>query len=86
VKLNDKNEIILYPNPAKGFVSINVNKITPNTYLVLNDFTGRIINKFLLTESITNFSISNIASGMYTIQLIENNQIIKTIPFIVASN
>jgi poly(beta-D-mannuronate) lyase len=86
LKLNDKTEASLYPNPAKGFVSINVNKITPNTYLVLNDFTGRIINKFLLTESITNFSISNLASGMYTIQLIENNQIIKTIPFIIASN
>ena len=86
VKLNDKNEIILYPNPAKGFVSINVNKITANTYLVLNDFTSRVINKIALKESLTNFSTSNLASGMYTIQLIENNQIIKTIPFIVASN
>lgn len=86
VKLNDKTELSLYPNPAKGFVSINVNKITPNTYLVLNDFNGRIINKILLTESITNFSTSNLASGLYTAQLIENNQIIKTIPFIIASN
>jgi poly(beta-D-mannuronate) lyase len=86
VKLNEKTEASLYPNPAKGFVSVNINKITPNTYLVLNDFTGSLINKILLTKSVTNFSLSNLASGMYTAQLIENNQIIKTIPFIVASN
>jgi len=86
VKLSDKTEVNLYPNPAKGFVSVNINKITPNTYLVLNDFTGSLINKILLTKSVTNFSLSNLASGMYTAQLIENNQIIKTIPFIVAPN
>ena len=86
VKLSDKTEVNLYPSPAKGFVSVNINKITPNTHLVLYDFTGSLINKILLTKSVTNFSLSNLASGMYTAQLIENNQIIKTIPFIVASN
>ena len=86
IKLNDIIEANLYPNPAKGFMSINLNKIPQNTHLVLNDFTGRIISKILLTQSITNFSTSNLASGIYTVQLIENNQIIKTIPFIVASN
>ena len=85
IMIND-NLFTIYPNPAKGFVSISINKITPNRYLVLNDFAGRIISKILLTESVTNFSTSNLVSGMYTIQLLENNQIIKTIPFIIASN
>jgi poly(beta-D-mannuronate) lyase len=86
IRLNDKTEISLYPNPAKDFVSINVNTLTPNTYLVLNDFTGRIISKILLTETIANFSTRNLVTGMYTVQLLQNNQIIKTIPFIIASN
>jgi hypothetical protein len=85
-QLVSKNDFIIYPNPAKGFVSVNVNKITPNAYLVLNDFTGRIICKTLLTESITNLSTSNLETGMYTVQLIENNEISKIIPFIIASN
>ena len=86
LKSNDKINIGLYPNPAKGFIIISVNKITANSQLVISDMTGKIIQKMQVKDAMTNFSTNYLINGMYTIQLFENDTFIQSKPFIVSKN
>ena len=86
VGANDKINIGLYPNPAKGFITISVNKITANSLLVISDMTGKIIQKMQVKDAMTNFSTNHLPNGMYTIQLFENDTFIQSKPFIISKN
>ncbi|MBK8497274.1 MAG: T9SS type A sorting domain-containing protein [Flavobacteriales bacterium] len=59
----------VYPNPASGIVSIDVNSIYAPAELTLTDALGCIVLRQRVVGNRTNMDLSNLANGVYQIQL-----------------
>tara|TARA_R100000951_G_scaffold12825_4_gene10269 strand:- start:2359 stop:4500 length:2142 start_codon:yes stop_codon:yes gene_type:complete len=64
-----ENKIIIYPNPTKDIVNIVGKEFSIQVY----NMTGKLITK---KDNPTTIDLSNQASGIYTIQILKNNNII----------
>ena len=68
--------ISVFPNPAKN----NVNIILPEdgkANITIYDLQGKIANEVVTEESLTNFSLDNMAEGIYIIHVIQNGKTYK---------
>ena len=76
------NEIVLFPNPTNGNVTLlNNSNVLINTVTIF-DINGRVINEISIngTNLETNFSIENQATGLYFVKIVSNDfSIIKKI-------
>ena len=81
--IKDKVELSLYPNPAKGFVVVASNKTYSNSSLIISDAVGIIVKKVSFKNAITTIPTNDFASGIYHIQLVENNQVICNNSFVI---
>ena len=62
---------MVYPNPAKEFISLNINQ---SGGLKIYGIDGKeVVNKQIFPNS--NIKVSNLAEGMYHYQFISNNKI-----------
>jgi hypothetical protein len=84
IKENDKAQISLYPNPTKDFISISLNKVMPNSKLIIVNNIGETIQQIQLVNNITTISTNGLVSGMYFIQVLENGELINSLPFIIS--
>jgi hypothetical protein len=78
--INNENDFSIFPNPTKKEITIETNLKTSSTYAIkLVDVSGRVLKEITnVGQSKLNINISNVDAGIYFIQLIENNQVIKT--------
>lgn len=76
-------KISLYPNPAKGFITLNASNINPNSHIELTDFIGKCILKQEIISGITRVNIQGISVGMCQLALYEGNKRIVGIPFLL---
>ena len=83
VQMNETS-VSIYPNPAADYIKVFTDRIYPDSYCVIIDERGSIINKLNLINNTTNISTTNLSSGLYILRLVSNNQIIKNSPFIIA--
>lgn len=75
--------ISIYPNPASNNIIINFNEVTPNTYIVILNSIGQItLKEFIISES-TELNVSTLATGLYTINLLRNGNIIHSEKIII---
>ena len=84
---NEKEQVIIYPNPAKDFITVVSNNISPNSTLIVQDAFGRkVLEKKLTNNTIGTATISTngLSNGNYFLQLIEGNKIGKTYSFIIS--
>ncbi|PHR13091.1 MAG: subtilisin [Aequorivita sp.] len=76
------NNILLYPNPTTGTLTLLNKTTTQLNNAVITDVKGRIIKTIDLTTAgiETNFSLESLATGMYFVKInAENNSIVKRI-------
>lgn len=68
--------IMIYPNPAKNYLKINVSEINESEplYVKCYDVLGKLVFETLLFQSQLEINTSNWKSGMYTIEVSQNNQ------------
>ena len=83
INSNNNNFIAVYPNPAKDFINITIDKIHSNTFLIITDAIGKTLQKIQVTNNITKLSTNNFIHGIYNLQLIENDQIIANKQFTI---
>ncbi len=69
IELNSKTSIQLYPNPAKDFVIIKLNKYTPGTMLIIYDVYGRKVAELPVISTSTRVSTVSLSKGIYTVKL-----------------
>jgi hypothetical protein len=71
VALHPDNHIYVkvYPNPAHNFVNIEGNSLKQ---VQLFDRTGKILATKTIANSITQLNIQSLASGVYTVRMIDN--------------
>jgi Secretion system C-terminal sorting domain len=83
---NSGFSINLYPNPATGLINISINASINKRYtIILADETGRILQQQINAGTSTHykFDISHYATGMYYINLFDqNNRLIEIKKFI----
>ncbi len=83
VKVSTENPIIdklsIYPNPFSASAILKINRELQSADLIIYDYTGKEVMKLnkLLGKEIR-IDRGNLLNGMYTIQLIENGEVIGT--------
>jgi len=78
IMLDEENQVMIYPNPAKESVNLNIQQsIAGNIQIVLSDLSGKEISRSQhLVEAgntVIPMNISSLASGVYMIQLSSDN-------------
>jgi hypothetical protein len=63
-ELTTKHDFNVFPNPASNNLNISVNIDQP-LIIELVDFSGKIINQFIISSDIESFDISNLSNGIY---------------------
>lgn len=72
--------IVVYPNPAQDFITITKTLNSPNVVTII-DALGNYVLSTTITENSCTIDISDLANGMYTIQLINGSSVFNQ-PFI----
>jgi hypothetical protein len=65
-------------------MSINLNKVLPNSKLLIVNNIGATIQQIQLVNNTTTISTNGFTSGIYFIQILENGELIHSLPFIVS--
>lgn len=76
-------EFAVYPNPTEDVVNVAITNYENEkvSYQLISE-TGQLLTNTQASEDITSISMKNAASGMYFIQVIQNEQAIKTFKII----
>ncbi len=65
------NNVKIYPNPTNGIVMVSFQEVKPTT-IKITDVTGKLIFENTITEQQTKINLSNYNSGIYFIQLTDD--------------
>lgn len=76
VKINGKSNLLVFPNPAKEYISISTS--TVNSYRVMDGY-GKVVATIQNVDSQYKFDISNLNSGLYYLQSITNGDTVSFI-------
>jgi Secretion system C-terminal sorting domain len=73
----NKNTTLIYPNPVSDQLNINISTTGVNNFITasLYDATGRIMVKKQLVNGTNAIDMRTMASGLYSLVLIQNNEI-----------
>ena len=63
------NEINIFPNPVKDFLTISFQKNVSKYLLDILNINGQVILRFPISESVTKIDISNLPTGIYITRL-----------------
>ena len=61
--------VSVYPNPARGVVTLNSPSVDANSSLSIADITGKIVKTQAITDKQTKVNVSNLTSGIYFISI-----------------
>ncbi|MCB9256540.1 MAG: Omp28-related outer membrane protein [Chitinophagales bacterium] len=77
VDYNVLSSLNIYPNPAKDFVTIQLTSVSSNALSVeLVDVMGRLIAAEEMTSSMVRFNTSDIATGIYFVNIKEKGKVV----------
>ena len=74
----------VYPNPATDNIIIYTNNVNDKSYINIINISGEIIKSLQINSGVNSISSSQMTNGMYVIQLVNNNQILNSTPFLIA--
>ncbi|MBP1630903.1 MAG: Fibronectin type domain protein, partial [Bacteroidetes bacterium] len=80
VSLDDENisntKFVIYPNPAKEYINVKLDKMNKNTNIIIFDISGREISNYSFSPIDNNYNArintSNLLKGVYTLKIITN--------------
>jgi hypothetical protein len=67
-------EVTVFPNPTSDFVIVHLVPTTINAGLSLFEFSGKLLQQHLITESDTRVNLSGYASGTYILKLYQKDK------------
>lgn len=67
----NKNGVTVYPNPAQDVVNVKIDNASFGTESTVKmyDMSGRVVNSTTTTQNRVQFNTSNLAAGLYTIEV-----------------
>lgn len=78
-----KSIVKIFPNPASTAVQFSVNEFKPNTIIQILNAAGKIVDKVQLFNTTVQYNCSKLFSGTYTVQVLQQQQIIQSFQLIV---
>ena len=73
------NVVNVYPNPTAGMLNVEcLHFYEGTTFITLSDLSGRIIKEINTTNKMTSIQMSDVAIGIYLLQVSQDNQVIAT--------
>ena len=74
----------IYPNPANHIVNIQFSETINNADILITDLSGRILNQqTVVGQNLLTIDVSTLASGVYTIAIVNENRQVSTKKLIV---
>jgi len=73
----EKNNLVVYPNPTKGLISINSEQLTINNVVTVYSSIGTVVGTFVCTPNNNIIDISHLPNGVYFVQV--NGQKVKVV-------
>ena len=70
--------ILAYPNPSTDFLNIEISNISNNNSLFLYDISGNKVLSTKLSSSMNNIDLRHLRSGIYSYQIFNGNQLLKS--------
>lgn len=68
-------DFVVYPNPSKGLLNIQLNSLTGDTANVdIHDVQGRKVSATTISNNFSQVSIDNLSNGVYFVVVNQNNQ------------
>ena len=67
------SEFMMYPNPAKDYVTIDLSDLTSNATVFIYDYLGRLVKKELLNTTSSRLETSNLQKGTYIVKVDSDN-------------
>jgi len=83
INITEQQRIKIYPNPAKDNINIYTGENVKTSHINIIDATGRVIKELNTNNHQTSVKSSQFANGLYIVQLIENDKVIQSAPFII---
>ncbi len=82
---NIGNKLSIYPNPAKSYINVLIDKtLLDHNYVRIIDFSGKIVFEDTFVKGINNVQLpSNINSGVYLVEFRSGNAILGTQKLII---
>ena len=79
---NEKNSIVISPNPAQDFIQLNINISKPATIRIFS-MEGKLVQQQQIPagNQQRSIDISKLKQGMYSLQL-QTGELVNTISFI----
>ena len=72
VQLSTVNGFTMYPNPAKGFINLNIETLIGAGSIVVTDLYGKTVKTQNLSMGANTVNIANLSKGMYFVSTITN--------------
>lgn len=66
--------IFIYPNPAQDVITIQ--NLKPSQVVYIKEFSGKTVLTFNVSNNVEQISLSNLAAGMYLIQINDQKELI----------
>lgn len=76
------NQLTIYPNPANSTINVKVDKGLEQSILNIYNSLGEVIITTYLNNDIQSININNLSKGIYIINIISNNKLLKSGRFI----
>ncbi len=67
------SEFMMYPNPAKDYVTIDLSDLTSNATVFIYDYLGRLVKKESLNTTSSRIETSNLQKGTYIVKVDSDN-------------
>ena len=71
-QLSTVNGFTMYPNPAKGYINLNVETLVGAGGIVVTDLYGKTVKTQALSMGSNTVNVSNLSKGMYFVSTITN--------------
>jgi hypothetical protein len=68
--LTISNDFIMYPNPAKSQVNINVETLVGTSNIIVTDLYGKVVKSQTLSMGTNTLNISKLSAGMYFVSVV----------------
>jgi hypothetical protein len=72
-----KNDIIMYPNPAAEITTIQSDNLV-NSRVIVTDLRGKVVFEEICNQTFLNIHLDKFSSGLYSVSIIKNQEIIHS--------
>ena len=77
--VKSSSKVNLYPNPTSSILNVEFLMTNEDIKIIkLSDLSGRVIKEITTTNNVSQIDMSNVAIGIYLLQIEQDNQLIST--------